>query len=155
MKLKNFINKIVEVVLKDLTSFGSSLFYFIVIFFMLLTNEIFFSYFLFLNYIIITGIVIIVRKIYFKERPKKQKHSNILEKIDASSFPSIHAARITALFVSAILYLTINLKMLIFLLFVVILVLYSRLHFKKHYFIDVLFGIILAIITTLLLHFIL
>lgn len=38
-------------------------------------------------------ITVFFRVTYFKQRPEKQKYKNWLEKIDASSFPSLHAMR--------------------------------------------------------------
>jgi len=44
-------------------------------------------------------VTIIIRALYFKERPKPRKYKNIIEKIDASSFPSLHTIRVTVLVV--------------------------------------------------------
>src|SRR3989338_4092187 len=38
-----------------------------------------------------------IRIAYFKQRPKQQKYNTILQKIDASSFPSLHSMRATIL----------------------------------------------------------
>ncbi len=39
------------------------------------------------------GLTIIIRLIYYKDRPKKRSHSNFLTSLDASSFPSLHTMR--------------------------------------------------------------
>ena len=39
----------------------------------------------------------IIRACYYKERPKPVEHNNFIEKIDASSFPSLHSMRATIL----------------------------------------------------------
>src|SRR5574341_841050 len=56
-----------------------------------------------LAYQLIVGLILaytlttIIRLAYFKRRPDKQAYRNIIEKIDASSFPSLHAMRAAVL----------------------------------------------------------
>jgi undecaprenyl-diphosphatase len=117
--------------------FGStyiSLLFLILIFFIDL--NIFYN--LFLVFVIAHIIVVVIRIFYFKERPIKIKHNNFFMKIYASSFPSMHAMRaiIIAYFLS-----TFNLNVfLIFYWLIALLVCYSRIYLKKHYFSDVLVG---------------
>ena len=96
--------------------------------FALLINEIFCS---------------IIKILFPKKRPTGQTYKNLIEKIDAGSFPSIHASRIT------IVYLTMfsnteNLAIKITFISVIILVFFSRVKLKKHFWVDVLGGFIIG-----------
>ena len=63
-----------------------------------------------------------------------------MEKLDASSFPSIHAARATFLFIILSKFLFVGDIYGAFLGFMLFLVFYSRVYLKKHYWIDVIVG---------------
>ncbi len=43
------------------------------------------------------AVVFGIRLAYFKERPRREPHTGLLERLDASSFPSLHAYRATML----------------------------------------------------------
>ena len=75
---------------------------------------------------------IIGRTIFFKERPKKRKYKNIIEKIDAGSFPSLHSARagVLAVVLSTLFFHT-GLTILFFLS--AIGVAWARVKLHKHY----------------------
>ena len=98
--------------------------------------------------IIITLIAMIIKALFFKARLKKQKTRTLIERIDASSFPSIHSARITFLTFSIVAYST-SLILNIFLIILGILIAYSRIYLKKHYLSDVIAGIILGVIVSI------
>ncbi len=78
---------------RDITSFGGMPLYLVVMF----------IFFIFKNYAILSylgfglvaayAITLFFRIAYFKQRPERQKYKNWLEKIDAGSFPSLHAMR--------------------------------------------------------------
>ena len=62
--------------------------------------------FYFLNHVdvflqLVTAIVLgyaitaLLRLLFFKHRPKKEKFKNLIEKIDAATFPSLHSMRAT------------------------------------------------------------
>ncbi|PLW80405.1 hypothetical protein C0585_02955 [Candidatus Woesearchaeota archaeon] len=94
--------------------------------------------------IISITLTVLIRSFYFKNRPKKQKHNNFLEKIDASSFPSLHSMRVAMyLFIFTSLY-----GYLAFITFLPlsILVVISRLILRKHDVYDVSFGFIIGLI---------
>ena len=100
--------------------------------------------------LIFTGfITVLIRTFYFKPRPNKQQHVNYIDRIDASSFPSWHAARIFFIALILIKFFTTSYYNLfsIILLSIASLVSYSRIYLKKHDWTDILSGIILAIIT--------
>lgn len=96
--------------------------------------------------ILTAGITALIRVFYFKPRPKKEDYSNLLEKIDASSFPSLHAARIVFL---AILFSAhfANQYLTILCTVVAALVSYSRIYLQKHDWIDITGGIIVGVAT--------
>lgn len=86
----------------------------------------------------------LIKLIFYRDRPKKEKHSNIIEKISASSFPSSHSAR--SIFVFFVLFNNLSGFFKISLLFVPIGVGFSRVLIKKHYISDVLAGYVLGTI---------
>jgi len=116
----------------------------LVVFFAFISKYYFFSIYLFVDLLLVVLITIFVRAIYFKPRPNKMAYNNFLEKLDASSFPSIHSARITSLFLSYILYFKANLFLSVFLFLIAFLIFYSRVYLKKHDWIDVSAGFMLG-----------
>ena len=93
--IKWFFDKVFE----EFTFLGGILFYGLVCLWFLFRGEYTYFFNLFISAILIYVIAIIIRLFYFRNRPKKIKHSDFVEKIDASSFPSVHTARIVLLFV--------------------------------------------------------
>ena len=89
--------------------------------------------------------VIIIRLVYFRDRPKKQVFGNIIERIEASSFPSLHAARSSFMALAFIYYFDI-LVLNIIIVVVALLISYSRVYLKKHYWSDIIAGWILGAI---------
>ena len=87
----------------------------------------------------------VVRSIYFKERPKKLKYKNWLEKIDANSFPSAHALRAIVLGLIMISFFS-NVYVNFLVLFVVFLEGFMRVRLKQHFWSDVVFGWIFGIL---------
>ena len=84
----------------------------------------------------------IIRFFFHRERPKKLHHNNILEKLDASSFPSLHSGR--AMFLAIILGFEFNVLPLF--IFFALLTGYSRIAQKKHHLSDVVGGYIMALV---------
>ncbi len=79
-------------------------------------------------------------KYYFpKARPNQQSYETGLEKIDAGSFPSIHASRLSFVMFSLISLTTFLPYKILFGLMMLI-VGYSRIFLKKHFFVDVVSG---------------
>jgi undecaprenyl-diphosphatase len=91
------------------------------------------------NEIICSGI----KYFWHKPRPNGQKFDNALDKIDAGSFPSIHAARISFVY-SSLAYLhflqSAQWYFAIVAVVVVAVVGYSRVFLRKHFLEDVLAG---------------
>lgn len=117
-----------------------------------------------LLYIMVCGI----RLLYFKQRPKKQSFQGFFERIDASSFPSMHAARSVVLSAgiwfllreSGIWFVVqewvmINKDWLIslFLGMFILLTGVSRVWLKRHYWSDIIVGWIIGTIVTIVAYF--
>ena len=100
---------------------------------------------LFIGLVLSYLIVFIVRNLHFVERPEKRKYSNYLEKIDASSFPSLHGVR-TPILVLVLMSITPHLIIQLGYLIMGLVVLYSRIYLKKHRVIDVLVGTFIGVI---------
>ena len=138
--------------MRDITSLGSTPFYGLVCLFFLLQKNwgIFFQ--LIIGFILVMIVCYIIKAIYHKERPDHMhsgRPQNIFEKVDLSSFPSVHAAR------TAILYQVINKNfesfgLWFFMLLFLIVVAYSRVYLRRHTIVDVIGGVIIGIAVTLL-----
>jgi len=91
-----------------------------------------------------------IRLLHFKERPDKQPHRGLIQTIDASSFPSIHAGRITVLGIVLINFFT-NGLISALLILTIIAVSSTRVILKRHFWLDVLcglfFGVAIALLT--------
>ena len=139
-----FIQRQKDDFFRDITSLGSLWFYAIfMIFFLILKNYSSFKVLL-SGFIIMYLAVIIIRSIYFKNRPIKYNYNNAIEKLDASSFPSLHAARTAFLAGFFIEYFS-NILTSAFLVVLALTVLYSRTYLRKHDWKDVSAGVVLGI----------
>lgn len=83
-----------------------------------------------------------IKFLWHKPRPNGQEYWGGLEKIDAGSFPSIHAARISYvyLFLGMVHYWMGITWVAVVAALVIVAVGYSRIFLQKHYFVDVLAG---------------
>lgn len=128
---------------RDITALANPLILILVPFIFLGFSKVFFSL---LIALLINEILASFIKIVFpKKRPNGQTYSNILEKIDAGSFPSIHASRITLVYLTLFSF-TDNISFKIVFLIVIVLVLFSRILLKKHYWVDVFGGFIIGVL---------
>lgn len=126
---------------RDFTSLGNPILLIFVPFIFLGNSKLF--HYLLLALLINEIFCSLIKIIFPKKRPTEQTYKNIIEKIDAGSFPSIHASRIT------IVYLTLfsnteNLAIKTVFLSVIVLVFFSRVKLKKHFWIDVLGGFVIG-----------
>ncbi len=90
----------------------------------------------------------LIKLILPKKRPDNEPYSNMIEKLHAGSFPSIHAAR------AAFLALLLNLYFKgiwfgVFIFIIALLVGASRKILDRHYFIDIFAGYVLGILVFL------
>ena len=140
-----FIKRQKSDLIRDFTSLGSLIGYILFLVFLLALGNFYLLRKAAIGLVLIYIVIIIIRTFYFKERPEKISHKSYIESLDASSFPSLHSARIS--FLSAILmkyYNNIYFSTLAAL--IVLAVCYSRIKLKKHDFADVIFGILLGIL---------
>jgi membrane-associated phospholipid phosphatase len=138
--------KIGNSLVRDTTSLGGLIIPSLILLMALVLKEYSLFISLFLGLFFSIAIVVLIRTFYFKERPNKQKFKTYFGKIDACSFPSLHTAR--AFYIALILanFWGYEIFVTITLLFIASLVAISRLIMKKHDFIDVTFGFILALL---------
>ena len=146
MNLKNTGKDIAVLqLIRDTSAFGGFPLYCFLSLVVLLLGyfELFFQ--LLIGFILAFGVTVLIRLCYFKERPKKQKFANWIEKIDASSFPSLHAMRATVLTVLLSLFFANRVVAVVFAILAV-LVAVIRVQEKKHDIFDVIIGLVLGVI---------
>lgn len=85
----------------------------------------------------------IIKIVFPKKRPTGQTYSNTMEKIDAGSFPSLHAARITLVYLTLFAFASLPIMKVLFIL-VIVVVCVSRVLLKKHFWTDVAGGIVMG-----------
>jgi len=83
-----------------------------------------------------------IKYFFFKPRPNPMNYSNWFEKVEAGSFPSLHSARTFLIFLFSFFWTNIFVSFLFFIFW--LLISYSRIYLKKHYYIDILGWLILA-----------
>lgn len=135
--------------IEDVTVFGSLSFLIFLIFLFLILGEIQLSIWLFLGLVLSFVFIIIIKLFYFKERPEKKQYKNLIEKINASSFPSLHSWRIVMIFVFLSYYYK-SFYLFVLLGIITILVFFSRKYLLKHYWVDIIFGALFGLIMSLL-----
>ncbi|MBI4018216.1 MAG: phosphatase PAP2 family protein [Candidatus Aenigmarchaeota archaeon] len=142
MNLKKFY---LDSAMRDITSLGT-IYYFILIagaLFSLGHTQL--SYKLAVAQILMYAVTIPAKLLFFRNRPGIMKHSNLIEKIEASSFPSVHTVR--AFFVSYMLAAAFGSAALTAALSVLaLLVAYSRIYLKRHYYRDIAAGAAIGLI---------
>jgi len=148
-KYKKIVKQQLDHVFRDISALASPATLFFILVFLLVTE-------LRLGVVFAIGIFLIevfcysIKVLFPTTRPDKQKYANLLEKMDAGSFPSIDSARI--IFTGGML-LTIwnHVVLIILVVFLVLIVAASRIYLKRHYLKDVIGGYILGLIIWLIL----
>ncbi|MFP4111888.1 MAG: phosphatase PAP2 family protein [Candidatus Woesearchaeota archaeon] len=155
-KNKNTIMRILDIFFKQITQLGGLVFFGIIIAFSYLAGSSQLSFTLLISIITMTLAGAFIKLMFFKERPKKIGYKNIIEKIDAGSFPSLHTMRIFSLAVIlGTRYGSGNLLLIVFLALIAAIVSYSRIYLKKHYLKDVFWGALFSLIINIsLIYFI-
>lgn len=144
---KKFFNNLFAEIIRDFSSFGSP---FILILFSLILIGINFKLLgIIVGLIFVETFGSLIKFFYYKKRPNEEKYNNFLEKIDSSSFPSLHSARSSFVFLSLFLFYDSPTK--IILLFIPLIVGLTRVLLKKHYVLDVIAGYFLGVSTFLVL----
>ena len=136
--------KIISLILDDVSFFGSIPFFlFITGIAFFFGNNVLFSRMAY-TFLLSLIIVIAIKSVHYKDRPQKEEFSIFMEKMVASSFPSSHSVGVTALsilvsiaypFVWVIAPMTV----------ISILVYLQRYITKKHFVMDIVGGIFIAI----------
>ena len=143
--ISDFLERQKNDLVRDISALGSLFFYiFLMVLFLLLKNYSLFSKLLF-GLLIIYIVTIPFRTFLFRERPKKIKHDSYIEKLDAASFPSLHASR-TAFMAAMLMKFFNNYIISILLVLIGLSIAYSRIYLKKHDLKDVIAGIIFGIL---------
>jgi len=127
--------------LRDFTSLANPVILIFVPFIFLGNSKVF--YYLLLALLLNEVFCSLIKILFPKKRPNVQTYSNLLEKIDAGSFPSIHASRVTLVYLTMFSN-TQSLSIKIVLLIAIVLVFVSRITLKKHFWIDVFGGFIIG-----------
>jgi membrane-associated phospholipid phosphatase len=145
LDMKNTLKEIYSVILKDTSAYGGFPFYGLMVLSFIMAGAYGIALNLLLSLVAVTLIVAAVRLTWFRPRPgmPRKKYRTIYERIDNSSFPSIHAAR--AVMISMLFYrfVPIMLPLLVLLVAAVIL---SRIHFRRHDCLDLLAGIAIGLV---------
>ncbi|MBS3152873.1 phosphatase PAP2 family protein [Candidatus Woesearchaeota archaeon] len=132
-----------------ITSLGTVFFYTIIFLFLFFIKEFTIAKHIAIGLILCYLFVFVLRIFYFKERPEKEEYYNLFTRINASSFPSLHA--MSSIYVAIVLANHIKKSIIsIFLVSISLLIAYSRIYLKKHYFVDIMLGLILGIIASII-----
>jgi len=143
------VSRLIKEFIEDTSAFGSLSFFLFLIFLFLILGQIKLAIWLTLGLILSFVFIIIIKLIYFKERPQKKEYKNFIEKIEASSFPSLHSWRIVMILVFLSYYYKSE-YLVILLGIIAILVFFSRKYLKLHFWIDIIFGALFGLIMSLL-----
>jgi len=130
--------------IRDFTAIGNPFLLLLVAVSTLATFDKFTHYFiiLLLAFLLNEFICSTIKYLWHKPRPNGQEFQNGFEKIDAGSFPSIHASRISLVYLSLsyLHYIEGNPILVPVFITVILVVGYSRIFLKKHFFVDVMAG---------------
>ncbi len=129
---KKLINTFIESMIRDITTLGGLPFFIAVMLFLFLLegfNNI--VLFLLIGLIIMSVVAVGIRLIYYKPRPKELPKNTWIERIEASSIPSVHVARawFLAFLFGNFFY---NSQIWILLIITALAICYSRIHMKRH-----------------------
>ena len=87
----------------------------------------------------------LIKILFPKTRPNGQKYNNLIEKIDAGSFPSLHSSRITLVYLTLFSASSLLIFKILFLTIIPIVML-SRINLKKHFLTDIIGGFIIGLL---------
>jgi membrane-associated phospholipid phosphatase len=95
------------------------------------------------------GVTAVIRWFWFRTRPQPQSHGNWYERIDAGSFPSMHAMRASFLSTVVVIMLRFSPIVIAASIIITIAVCWARVHRKRHHPIDVIAGAIIGVVIAL------
>jgi|TARA_B100001971_G_C18220392_1_gene556727 membrane-associated phospholipid phosphatase len=152
--MKNILNTALYNFFEQITHLGGLIFYIVILGLCLFLNLIQLFINLLISLFMIMLIASFIKFLYFKERPKKLQKDNFLQRLNASSFPSIHTMRMISLVFWFSEFFK-NVYITIYFSIIALFVIYSRLYLKKHYFIDIIGGFIIATVANMLIWWLL
>src|SRR3989344_8207253 len=129
-------------VVRDISAMGGVFFTTLIPLFVLLLGELALFYELVVGLFVVYIVNIGIRQFYFKDRPKKEVYVGWVQRIYASTFPSMHAMRVWFLVTVFGIYFADTILAGIFLV-VCGPVSYSHHGLVKHYYVDVIAGAVL------------
>ena len=137
---------VVDEIFRDITTFGSLFFALVLAGVLLILGQFALLWKLVVGVIFTFTVTLLIRLCYFKKRPEAQAYHNLFGKIDASSFPSLHTARVVFMALTFGFFFH-QLLASILLVLLAGLVVYSRIYLHKHDWIDILGGAVLGVMT--------
>ncbi len=141
MKNHTFFKAVCTDVLRDFSALGNPLL--LILFFVLGVPPQFLSKAI-AGLLITQAICYLIKAVIHKSRPEKMEYSTLFEKIQAGSFPSVHAASIMFFGLVMISFST-SLFLKILYAALIVIVGYSRHYLKKHFAIDIVCGYALGL----------
>ncbi|HIH12529.1 TPA: phosphatase PAP2 family protein [Candidatus Woesearchaeota archaeon] len=145
LNMAQLIPTIVDKFFKDISPLGGGVLYSLVLLVVLGLQEMALFLRLLFGFLLTGMVVVLIRSVYFKDRPQRREYHSWMEKIIASSFPSWHTARAVFL---ALTFMTLGgVYLKVVLGFIALLVGYSRIHLRRHDYWDVLGGMVLGMVT--------
>ena len=138
------MNKLVGIIIRDITSLGSVTLFVLLVLFLLSFGKVSLGINILLGLVLAVIISSIIRLIFFKNRPEKREFNNLITRIYASSFPSLHTT-LTFFLALTLIGFSERIFFKIFVLVLAILVSYSRIYLKLHDWKDVFGGIVLGV----------
>ncbi len=143
-----FSKYILDNFFSSVTLFGTPEFYILIVLLLIKINPSF-AIKLIIALLVTEAVCGIIKFAYPKERPIPRSNKKFFERYDAGSFPSIHTARITTLAVMINSFYNDNLLLFVSIA-LILCVGYSRVYLKHHYFKDVVGGLAIGIIISIL-----
>ncbi len=140
MSKRYFLNQWDEVV-RDFTALGDPIILLILL--LIFAGALSGLWLIILLWLLIEAIGIAIKLTFFKDRPKKMEKRNLLEKLDAGSFPSMHTSR--SAFLYLVLFVLVQNPFSYLFIALSIIVGVTRVLLKKHYIKDVIAGYVLGI----------
>ena len=100
--------------------------------------------------VVVYALAFAIRMLYFRQRPDRSKVRSLSDRFFQSSFPSVHAMRSAALAILLMFYFR-SFPIQVFLGCLVAITGFSRVYLKRHYVSDVLAGVALGAVISVIL----
>ncbi len=137
--------KIFRLLFDDFSFFGSIPFYLflLLLFFFIGNMDLFFR--LLYTFLLSIIVILVIKNVHYKDRPQKEEFTIFMEKVIASSFPSTHSLFVTTIailvsFAYPVAWVIITSCILSILVYI------HRYISRKHFFVDIVGGILIGIV---------